>query len=473
MLNTPLLPDKRWMSIWIKCTAVLALLNLILALFNASYVPLRDIYLRYTPQVVHLYDPIKGIEPHPQTEQYQETFERLLSQIPDVGLDSPDVQQSLERLQQESNALIEENPFIASGKFSTFAKLQRRITDRLEQDSVKVAFHQFWSPEYLRSQDILSELNFFQTKIIPLLATNYYRKIDDNGQPYDGYWRIDIWFIGFFALEFLALTLIASRRRVGLSWFDAMLRRWYDWFLFIPVWRWLRILPVTVRLHQGKVANIEHILSQMIHEPAIYLSDHISEFVTIRTLNQLQEAVENGDVARGILNPSDYVSVGEANSSQAISDRLLELSIYKVLPQVQPEIKSLLNHSISEALRESAFMELVENVPALGHLPKNVTDQLADYLANATCQTLANAYADELGRERFDELTGQFQTALRQELQDQATLDELQSLISNVLQEVKINYVQRSAQQDPEETIEKVEEVYDHIEQQSSLNSTP
>ena len=105
MLNTPLLPDKRWMSIWIKCTAVLALLNLILALFNASYVPLRDIYLRYTPQVVHLYDPIKGIEPHPQTEQYQETFERLLSQIPDVGLDSPDVQQSLERLQQESNAL--------------------------------------------------------------------------------------------------------------------------------------------------------------------------------------------------------------------------------------------------------------------------------------------------------------------------------------------------------------------------------
>lgn len=103
-MNTPLLPDKRWMSIWIKCTAILALLNLILALFNASYVPLRDIYLRYTPQVVHLYDPIKGIEPHPQTEQYQRNFEHLLQQVPDTGLNSPEVQQSLQRLGQQSEA---------------------------------------------------------------------------------------------------------------------------------------------------------------------------------------------------------------------------------------------------------------------------------------------------------------------------------------------------------------------------------
>jgi len=466
-MNTPLLPDKRWMSIWIKCTAILALLNLVLALFNASYVPLRDIYLRYLPQVVQVYDPVKGIEPHPQTEQYRQNFDRLLSQVSETGLDGPDVQTSLQRLKQQSEALIDENPFIASGKFSTFAKLQRRITDRLNQDSVTMAFREFWSPEYLRSHDITSELNFFQTKIIPLLATNYYRQIDDNGQPYDAYWRIDIWFIGFFALEFLILTFIASRRRVGLTWFDAMLRRWYDWFLFIPVWRWLRILPVTVRLHQGKVANIEYILSQMIHEPAIYLSDHISEFVTIRTLNQFQESIENGDLARGLLNPSDYVAVGDINSLERISDRLLELTIYKVLPQVQPELKSLLNHSLSEALRESAFVELVERVPALGHLPTDVSDQLANYLANATCETLANAYADELGRERFEDLTEQFQAALRQELQDQATLDELQSLISNVVQEVKINYVQRAAEQDPDETIEKVEEVYDRVERKS------
>lgn len=466
-MNTPLLPDKRWMSIWIKFTAILALLNLVLALFNASYVPLRDIYLHYLPQVVQLYDPVKGIEPHPQTEQYRRNFDRLLTQVSQTGLDGPDVQASLQRLRQQSEALIDENPFIASGKFSTFAKLQRRITDRLEQDSVTMAFREFWTPEYLRSHDITSELNFFQTKIIPLLATNYYRQIDDNGQPYDAYWRIDIWFIGFFALEFLVLTFIASRRRVGLTWFDAMLRRWYDWFLFIPVWRWLRILPVTVRLHQAKVANIEYILSQMIHEPAIYLSDHISEFVTIRTLNQFQEAIENGDLARGLLNPSDYVAVGNINSLERISDRLLELTIYKVLPQVQPELKSLLNHSLSEALRESAFVELVERVPALGHLPTGVSDQLANYLANATCETLANAYADELGRERFEDLTEQFQAALRQELQDQATLDELQSLISNVVQEVKINYVQRAAEQDPEETIEKVEEVYDRVERKS------
>lgn len=465
-INSPLLPNKKWVALWMKFTAIFALINLLLGLFNLSYVPIRDVYLRYLPKLVDLYDPVKGIEPHPQTEQYLDTLERLFVQIPRTGLNSEATQTLLERVRRQSNDLIDENPFIASGKFSTFAKLQRRMLDRVNRDSAKDALQEFWSVEYLRSQGVRSELEFFQDDIVPLLETNYYRQTDDNGQPYDAYWRIDMWFILFFGAEFLLITFIAARRRNGLSWFDAILRRWYDWFLFIPVWRWLRVIPVAVRLHQSKVANMEYVLAQITHEPAAYLSDRVSEFVTVRTLNQAQESVENGDLARALLYPRDYVSVGNADSIDFIGDRLLQLTIYKVLPQVQPELQSLLNHSMTEALRESAFVELVEQVPALQTLPDEATDQLASYLAHTTCDVLANAYSDEIGKERFDELTRQFQNALRQELQDKATLHELQRALSNVLEEVKINYVQRSAERDTEETIEQVEEVYDRVERE-------
>ncbi|MGC9504068.1 hypothetical protein [Baaleninema sp.] len=470
MLQTLKYPSKKWIAWWAKFTAVLAAFNLFLGLFDLSYIAMRDVYLRYVPELVTLYDPVKGIEPHPQTEKYLESVDRLIDRVGESGLDSQQTEALLAGLRSQSDALIDENPFTGSGKFATFAKLQRRISDRLGTDSAKQALRRFWTTDYLETYGVRSELAFFQTRIAPLLDGNYYRPTDDYGQPVDWYWRIDAWFIVFFAIEYLALTFFVSRRRAGVTWGEAMLRRWYDLFLLVPIWRWLRIIPVAVRLHQSKVANMEGILSQITYEPAAYLSDRVSEFVTVRTLNQAQEAITEGDMARAILQPSSYINVGDANTLETITDRLLQLTIYRVLPEVQPELRSLLHYSLDSAFRESAFVELLERIPALKHLPQDTIDNLSNYLANATCDALANAYADEIGRERFEELTQEFQVALRRELQDEKTLDELQTLLSDLLEEVKINYVERSAERTPEETIEDVEAVFDRIERENAAS---
>ena len=47
-----------------------------------------------------------------------------------------------------------------------------------------------------------------------------------------------------------------------------------------------------------------------------------------------------------------------------------------------------------------------------------------------------------------------FNRALRLELQDKETITELESLLSELLDEVKINYITRSAQSDPTQTME-------------------
>ncbi len=72
---------------WQKLLALIALINLILVLCHLSYLPLRDIYLRYTPLLVRIYDPVKGIEPHPDTEAYLQTVALIKQEISQRGLE--------------------------------------------------------------------------------------------------------------------------------------------------------------------------------------------------------------------------------------------------------------------------------------------------------------------------------------------------------------------------------------------------
>jgi hypothetical protein len=53
-----------------RLMAIIATINLCLVIFDLSYVPWRDFYLRKIPQITQIYDPIKGIEKHRETQQY-------------------------------------------------------------------------------------------------------------------------------------------------------------------------------------------------------------------------------------------------------------------------------------------------------------------------------------------------------------------------------------------------------------------
>jgi hypothetical protein len=57
-----------WGRHWHRLMAILMLVNLALVSFNLSYVTLRGLYLRYTPALIHFYDPVLGIEPQPLTQ---------------------------------------------------------------------------------------------------------------------------------------------------------------------------------------------------------------------------------------------------------------------------------------------------------------------------------------------------------------------------------------------------------------------
>ena len=446
---------SNWQS---RIIALIALINLILVSFNLSYLPLRDIYFSHTPWLTKVYDPVKGVEPHPDTEAYLNTSDRLIAKIePDKQTADLD-DELLASLRRQSVFLIEENPFLASNKLGTFAKLKHRMEYRLQTRSAKTAFNRFWSREYLTQNDVTQELAFFNDKIKPLLEVNYYRSIDANGMYIDRFWRIDIWFVIFFGIEYLVRTFVVARNRENLSWFDVLLRYWYDALMCLPLWRWLRIIPVTVRLHKSKLFNLEGILTQITHEPAAYISNRASMFLIVRLLNQSQEVIASGAIADVLLS-SEGITVGEADKIDKIVDRLISLTIFRVLPQVQPDLEDLLRYSLKEALQKSDLYQVVRGIPGFNNLPAEAIEQLADYLAQATYDVLNNSYTDTEGKILFNRLSKNFSRTLARHIQNKATQSEIQSLLSDLLEEWKLNYVKNSQRRDPEQTLAEAEQI--------------
>jgi hypothetical protein len=446
-------------SWWAKLIAIAAILNLVLVLFNLTYIPWRDLYLRQFPSIVAFVDPYKGIEPHRVTQQYLTTVDDLAQKLHQVNLQDPDAERLLEELRHQSVAMIEEDPFLVASKVGTFAKIKHRMRQHLRTESAKEAFNKFWSSEYLAATGVDEALTFFDSQIRPSVQKNYFRNIDDNGNFVDEFWRIDIFFTGFFGLELLISTLLISSRN-GINWFDALVRRWYDVLLLIPFWRWLRVIPVTVRLHQSRLVNLDRVLDDVTHEPVAYLADRVSKFIIVRFIDHAQDAISQGNVARFLFAPRKYITVNEIDEPKAIADRLLQLLVYKVLPQVQPDVEALLHHSIEATFKQSNFYQGFQKLPAIGNMPVEITEQLAHNLAQGAVKVLTSSYSDKKGREIVDRFTQKFNAALREEIQDDRTISELQSLFSDWLEELKLNYVQHATAFDPKATLAEVDRLH-------------
>jgi len=212
---------------WDRAVALWAGANLLLVLFDITYIPLRTFWLQRNltplpqvplvvplsllPDLTPLYDPVKGIEPHRETEAYLQAFERLDQSL----LEGSTLAQSAaqrRRLVALTEAMINENPFAASGNSGTLEKIKNRLRQRAGNDSAKQAAAQLLGDPWLKQSSWQQERRFWQQQVLPLVATSYWRSIDENGRPTDHFWRIDLLlFQSVFALDIL-LRMVRMRR---------------------------------------------------------------------------------------------------------------------------------------------------------------------------------------------------------------------------------------------------------------------
>jgi hypothetical protein len=445
-----------------RLMAIIATINLCLVIFDLSYVPWRNFYLRRIPQVTEIYDPVKGIEKHRETQQYLEKVNALEEQVSQTGLTSPQVNKQLEELRRLSNEMIEGNPFAGVGKSGTLERIKNRMRDRTNNNSAKQAFATFWSQPYLSKRGWIQEINFFNRNIRPLIATNYYRRIGESGDFLDNFWIIDLPFIALFTLELSARVIYIKSRHPGFSWLNAILWRWYDLFLLSPFLRWLRIIPVVVRLDQARIVNLQPISKQINQALVANFAEELTEIVVIRVINQIQGSITRGEITHWLLQNEKirpYIDLNNVNEIEAIAGLLINTIVYQVLPKIQPELIALLQHNINSAFHQVPVYKNLQALPGIGQAQTQISEQLATQISTNLYNAIVSAVEDPIGAKLTGKLAQSFSQALGTEMQKKHVLSEIQTLLFDFLEEVKLNYVQRLSQEDIEQIIEQTRQV--------------
>lgn len=466
-------PQRKLRSLWFeRMMALLALTNLGLVLFDLSYIPWRNFYLKQVPQLTEWYGAqFKGIEPHRSTIAYLAAVQTLENQVALTGVQSPEVNQQLQQLQARSEELIDENPFEAIGKSGTLERIKNRMRDQVGVDSSTQAFRIFWSQDYLTQAGWNRSIEFFQREIQPLIASNYYRNIGENGAPIDLFWKIDLWFISIFAAEFLLRTLYLSRHFKHTTWLDTVIWRGYDLLLLLPFWRWLRIIPVMVRLDQAKLVDLQPINNRLIRASISNVSVELTEMVVIRILDQAQDLIQQGEVTRWLLQSRRYIDLNGVNETELISKHLIDILVYNVLPQVKPEVEALLHHSITQVLNASPVYAGLQRLPGVSSVSNQVTQQIASDISQNTYQAIRSSLEDEAGAALMRQLLARFGDVFNSELKQNHALDEIEALTVALLDEVKINYVKRLDAEDYENLRAKTKHIYEITQRSTTRHS--
>ncbi|MBV9387303.1 MAG: hypothetical protein JOZ78_12840 [Chroococcidiopsidaceae cyanobacterium CP_BM_ER_R8_30] len=392
-------------------------------------------------------------------------LDTLIAQASQAGLQTPNAKALLEQLQSQSVEMVDSNWFAIARKEGSLVKIKNRMRHHIpipskrggQKKSATQAFISFWTPENLSGPRWQQEIGFFNREIRPLIAANYYRPLGENGQPVDlFFWKIDIWFIALFGAEFLARTFYLSRSHTALSWIDAMLWRWYDIFLLLPFLRLLRVIPVTIRLHQAELLDLGRVEKQVSHGLVATLAEELTQVVVVRVINQIQGSIERGDVTRFLQrspNRRPDVQLREVGEVDAMANLMVQLIVYQVLPKIEPDIKAIVQHNIEGVLSQIPLYNSLQNL--LGLVPIQLPEQLAEQVTQAAYGAIVAGMEDQVGAKLSSQLMQHFSEALGVAVQKEQTLQEIQSLMLDLLDEVKFNYIKRLHEEDVEKALEE------------------
>jgi hypothetical protein len=484
LLRRKVPPLKRLLPVLEGVTVLIAATNLLFVAFDLTYLPLREVWrLGKIPlyvteislgpvflPVVRGYDPYKGIEPNPDIQTYLTLLDRLDQQIRDTGFQSPETAQLVDNLRILSLQMLDENPFLLSGQAGTLEKIQNLMRGHSGQDSSKNAFQKFWTVAYLRQEgSTLQErpLQWFKVTVRPLLErSNYIRKIGFNGEFIDDFWRIDVWFSAYFLTEFIIRVFYLRRRYPSLNLWEAALWRWYDLFLILPIFRWLRVIPVVIRMQELGVMSFEPIRAQISRGFVAAIAGEIIEVIALQVINQIQGSIRRGEITAWLLQSSrqEYIDLNNINELKEISQQLARVAVFEVLPTIQPDLSNLLQCSVDRAVQQLPVYRLMNSLPGLQNLPEQVSQQVSrtiSQLFTDLSQTTYNTLTidDPRLQELIDRLADNIRMAFTQSLLEQSTQVELQSLLSALLEEVKVNYVRRLREEDFDHLLEEAKQL--------------
>ena len=458
----------RWVRGWDRFVAIWASLNLVWVAFDLTYVPLRTFWLQRNlypipsvplvvpltvlPDVTPLMDPIKGIEPHRETQAYLQQFQRLDAALQSLPAgQAPQAAQVglLNRQAQLTAQLMDSNPFLSSGASGTLEKIKNRLRQRADRDSAGQASSLLLSP-WIQAEGWSRERRFWNDQILPLVATNYWRSIDENGRPTDHFWRIDLLlFQGVFALDIL-LRLIRLRRRLpGLSWGDALLRRWSDLPLLLPFWRWLRLVPVLERLQTSGLVNFEPLRAVVSRGVVALLAVELFEVLSLQILDGTQGLIRSRRWPQRLRALRSHQSVASSSDERALVELVriwAPLLLSQVAPRLAPELQGLLGYSLRQSLDRTVVPPPLRQLQPLLQVESGISRQLASGMVDSLLELSRNtgnrlSRRDDVQLDLLQRFIDRFWEELAAALERGPALERSQELLCALIDGAKGTYL--------------------------------
>ncbi|MCB1172502.1 MAG: hypothetical protein KDK39_03000 [Leptospiraceae bacterium] len=372
------------------------------------------------------YDPIKGIKLHRTTRDYLKDVSALSTLLQDPGSTRKEVMTVLDRLQQQSVTIVDQNPFKLANKSGELERIKNRMREFTGNESSKGAFAEFWSNQEVQGYTLPERITWFDLHIAPLMQRNYFRWIGEDGQPENHYAAFDRWFVFFFMFDFFARWILSIRGGELRKWYLFPVRNWSEIFNLYPpahsgVWRLMRVIPFLLRMRQNNFLPSSGLAPAIIHDNAAVIAEEISGMVLINILGNARSMIESkglGQLSKA--GPSDMMDHinGLLNQQAAMISQ-------KVVPGLKDEISALVRHSISTAMQSYLHSPLGPGVKLI--------------LNNAFEQVDAGLEAAIAGPEGVAKMTAIMQAfiaALMEAIGDADNIAQMESHIIQILDSV-------------------------------------
>jgi hypothetical protein len=454
-----------------------------LEFFNLKVRYLVSIY-----EPVLRYDSIKGIEPYIDTELYLRKVAELRAILELHGLNAREVNPLLADLRDLSTKLLDNNYFERSQRSGTLEEIKHRLKRHVFRnergtrseltpalqilDSIGVldllapellwsnlssteAFTRFWSYPNFQAGGWQTKLDFFERQISPLMRSTYYRHVAVNNKPVDRYWLVDLPWAILFGLElFIRITIMQRQEKISV--WAALGRRWYDLFLLLPSLAALRIITALIRLDRVGMISLAKIRTFLRLGFVSSFAEELTQTVVSRAIDRLQTSVVQGGLQRALLNrenkpKSTYVDINATNEIKAIANRLIEIVTCRVLPEIKTDLESWLGYQVDKAMQKSSLYQKIGRVPLLKRLPQKIKNNLVKQIVTLISENPQKSYLasqvavpDAVSEELQKRLIEKFIGKLQLELEQGNALEEIESLLGDLLEEIKINYLNRS-----------------------------
>lgn len=384
--------------VWDLFMVWVALINLGLIAFDLSYLWLRPYYFRYLPVVTRIYDPVKGIEPHPLTERFL-TEIQAASSLADLAPGSPELAERLGEIRRLMVRIVVENPFERSGLGHNLELLKQYVaretghvvTDLADPATLRRAVDELWSgsPATVRTR-----LDAFLAVEGRPLRENYFREFDRSGHMVDHFWILDLPFLLLFWIEFTVRWAYAIRHRTYARWFFFPIFNWYDVLGLVPVgflrvFRLLRLASMYMRLRRSELSNVgRDAISRSVEYISNIVTEEVSDRVAIRILEEYAEEIRDGTHIRIIRE-----TVG-SRRDQIESVLVDEIRALLTDPAIQGSFRELLRLNLERAVDESRSLHAV---PLPNAVLRPVIRTVGEVVLDATLETITATVASDDG----------------------------------------------------------------------------